>query len=1199
MTPKIPIPHLLLRFLYTYSFFTVFCLFSSFAQQQEQDSAAVSRVFYILSNTGPGAGMATLPLLESVAGDSQNDISATLILPGNITPSHGFPEVEPLRQNTREFLRKNLLQPLENFNGNIIFTPGINEWTGGSPENLDDLESFLQDNSNGKFLPNDGCPVEDIEINDEVALITVDSQWYLQDWDRSSDYNVECDIRTKERFFIEVKDALKDNFGKVKIIAVHHPVLTSSQTGVFNKIFPFSRQDFQNPLYRELRRRLETLASQFDDVIFVSGNDANLQYLHNGRNPQIISATAAGTTPAKTTKDAHFASEAPGYAKLRVFKNGTSNLEFFSLNPSGKTLLFSKKIPQERNTKIELEGAGWEKLGKTHSASIYSPEETQKSNFYRFLWGDRYRNVYNTKIEVPVLLLDTIYGGLTPIKEGGGQQSRSIRFINEDDHEYTLRALRKSATQYIQADLAPTTFIGDRIDNSYPQRLVLDYFTTSQPYAKFALDNFAEALDLPHIKPQIYYVPRQPALEIHNDEYGDELYELQAHAGSENKSFAQFEEPQDILSSFDLLEELREDPQARVNQEEYIKARLFDMLIGDWDRHQDNWRWAEYEDETGKTYTPIPRDRDQAFSKYDGPLIRLIKLAEPRLRKMQTYDEDIDSIKWFNWSGYPLDLQVLYQTRWEQWEEQVKLIQNTITNEQIQQAFAELPAAAQDHTIEEIKQNLKKRRANMMGIARNYYEHLQKFKVITGTDEDENFEIIRQNDGKTEIIQQSEGEEIFRQTYNSEETEDIWIYGMAGDDRFTTSGEGDNLINIKVLGGPGKDTYNFQNKRKVKLYDFKSAENEILQPGSRKLLVNSYKINNFNYKKFKYNIFKTVPYVNFETDAGFTLSAEAIWTKYGLVNNPFQARHKLLANYYFATRGFAVRYHGEFAHLFYNWNFGFTARYTSPNYGMNYFGAGSETIYDKDEVDRDYNRLKIQKWHFSPALIWRNDAGSVFDIGLSVDAYKVEYEAATYLGEILTPENDIFDQQFYAGAEANYRFYSKNSSAFPRLGSDIRLTTGYKKSIDEAKNELGYLEPSVSLNYPISSNGYMVFATKLGGEVIFGENYEIYHAATIGGNRSLRGYRNHRFNGKQAFYHSTDVRSALGVWENNFLPFIYGLTAGFDYGRVWVPEEDSHKWHSNYGGSIWISAGLALTGNIGLYHGGDGNRLSLMLNFKY
>lgn len=1156
----------------------------------------ISHIFYLTANTGNSK---QTDVLDAILKVSQDYKPESLLLLGNVMSKKGYPQQEPKREKAQEFLRKDLLRPLKGFEGKVIFIPGVNEWKQNTPQSLDDLETFLQENSDKDFLPDDGCPVEDIEVNDDIALITVDSQWYFEDWDESSMFNVECDIRTRERFFIEIKDALKDNFGKVKIIAVHHPILSSSSTGIFHRVFPFSRQNFQNPLYQEFRKTLETLASQFDDVIFVSGNHANLQYLSNGRNPQIISGTAAEFTPANADQEDHFASDAPGYAKLTVFKDGSSTINFFSAAASDQKKLFTKEIPRERTTKIELEGATWKNLGETYSASIYTPEETRKSEIYRLLWGKHYRQIYSTKVEVPVLLLDTVDGGLKPIKEGGGQQSRSIRFINKNENEYTLRALRKSPTRYIQADLLPTTFVGDRIDNTFPQRLVRDYFTTSHPYAKFALDNFEEALDLPHIKPQIFYVPRQPALDIHNDEYGSELYELQAHAGSENRSFAQFGKPQEILSTFDLLEELRENPEAKVDQEKYIKARLFDMLIGDWDRHQDNWRWAEHEDDKGTFYVPIPRDRDQSFSTYDAPLIRLIKLAEPRLRKMQTFDEDIANVKWFNWPGYPLDLQILFKSNWEEWEKQVNIIQQTITDDQIKTAFAELPPAVQDQTIEDIKRKLKGRRDNLMNIARKYFEHLQEFTMITGTDEDEKFEITRRKNGSTEIVQVSDNKEIFRHSYRPEETKEIWLYGMAGEDIFQVAGSGDDSIILRVLGGPGKDIYDFQSKKRVKLYDFKHEENEIVQSGSRRLLVDSYEINNFHFKKFRYSTFKALPYANFETDAGFTLGAEAIWTKYGLVNNPFQARHELLANYYFATSGFSVRYRSEFAHLFYDWNLGITARYTSPNYTFNYFGSGNETRYDARAVDRDYNRVRIQRWHFSPALIWRNDAGSTINIGTSLESYRVEYETSSYLGKVFAPENDLFDRQLYAGAEANYRFYSKENKAFPSLGSDIRFTTGYKKSIDGAGNEFAYLEPSISINYPLIPSGYAVLATKVGGEAIFGDNYEIYHAAAIGGNRSLRGYRNHRFNGKQSFYHSTDLRSALGLWKNRFLPFVYGVTAGFDYGRVWIPGEDTERWHSNYGGSLWISAGLAVTGNIGLYHGGDGNRISVMLNFKY
>ena len=70
------------------------------------------------------------------------------------------------------------------------------------------------------------------------------------------------------------------------------------------------------------------------------------------------------------------------------------------------------------------------------------------------------------------------------------------------------------------------------------------------------------------------------------------------------------------------------------------------MLIGDWDRHEDQWRWALFEKEDGtEICKPIPRDRDQAFSKYDGTMISFLTRAIPGLRKMQTYGEDLRSVK--------------------------------------------------------------------------------------------------------------------------------------------------------------------------------------------------------------------------------------------------------------------------------------------------------------------------------------------------------------------------------------------------------------------------------------------------------------------------------------------------------------------------------------------------------------------------
>ena len=51
----------------------------------------------------------------------------------------------------------------------------------------------------------------------------------------------------------------------------------------------------------------------------------------------------------------------------------------------------------------------------------------------------------------------------------------------------------------------------------------------------------------------------------------------------------------------------------------FLKARLFDMMIGDWDRHRRQWRWAKFERRAG--WQPIPEDRDTAFSRYEGVIL--------------------------------------------------------------------------------------------------------------------------------------------------------------------------------------------------------------------------------------------------------------------------------------------------------------------------------------------------------------------------------------------------------------------------------------------------------------------------------------------------------------------------------------------------------------------------------------------------
>ena len=91
---------------------------------------------------------------------------------------------------------------------------------------------------------------------------------------------------------------------------------------------------------------------------------------------------------------------------------------------------------------------------------------------------------------------------------------------------------------------------------------------------------------------------------------------------------------------------MREDNDHTVNQEAVLRARLLDMLIADWDRHFDQWRWTTRDTGQGKSYIPIPRDRDQAFFYSDGLIVRYI--SRKRLTFLKGLQYDIPKINELN-----------------------------------------------------------------------------------------------------------------------------------------------------------------------------------------------------------------------------------------------------------------------------------------------------------------------------------------------------------------------------------------------------------------------------------------------------------------------------------------------------------------------------------------------------------------------
>lgn len=1199
---------------------------------QEED---IAHSFYLIGDAGNsplGAKSVALSALEKALNKAPKQ-STVLFLGDNIYPK-GMPAKSEEGRAFAEHQLNMQTDVVKDFEGEAIFIPGNHDWYSNGLKGLKRQEKYIEDRlGKNTFLPENGCPIEKVDVSDDITMIIIDSEWYVTNWDKHPTINDDCEIKTRFKFFEELEGLIKKARGKTTIIAIHHPMFTNgSHGGEYSfgshmKPFPIlgtlknvlretsgvSPADIQHKRYHTLKKRLVTLAQENDKVVFVSGHDHNLQYIFEDNLPQIISGSGSKETPTRTVAGGQFSYGIQGYARLDVLKDGASYVRFYSAKDE-KVVFQTQVLSKNRETEM----ANYPKeFPNEIKASVYSEEEVTKGKFHRKFWGERYRKYYGVKVNAPTVNLDTLFGGLKPYRKGGGHQSKSLHLIHDNGKRYVMRAIRKSAVVYLQAMAFKDQYIEGQFDGTTTERLLLDFYTGSHPYAPFVTGKLSDAVDLFHTNPVLYYVPKQSALKEFNAVFGDELYMIEEHVSDSHNNLESFGFTKSIESTDDLMKKLRKDEKYKVDEEAFLRARLFDMAIGDWDRHTDQWRWAEFKENGKVVYKPIPRDRDQAFSIMgDGALMKFATRVVPPLKLMEGFDENVRNVKGFNFSPFSLDMMLLNQTSKEQWEAQVAFIQKNLTDKVIHEAFKDFPAEVQTETVTKIKWVLKERLKNLPEIADAYYKVLNKKVLIKGTDKDDLFEIERMANGNTKIsafrIKKGEkGTRFFEKTFNRNETKEVWIYGLDDKDIFKVFGEGSDYIMVRLVGGQNKDTYTIENGKKVKFYDYKSKENEITTTKGGKNLTDDYETNIYDYSKPKNNTNQFVPTLGANPDDGLKIGFVNTYTTYGFERNPFTSQHTVSGAYYFATSGFELNYNAEFAKVVGNWNLALDAKFTSPNYAVNYFGFGNSTPNpeaDEDDgldVDLNYNRVKIRTLKASPSLIWRGDLGASFRVGVSYESNEVDRTMGRFVDVPNVLPNSVFDNQDFYGVNAKYEYANADNAAFPTMGMRVAFEAGYKNNVSTSKG-FGYVIPELSFDYKLIPSGQLVFATKSRGHFNLGNDFEFYQAANTGAKTGLRGYRNERFIGKSAFAQSTDLRLNLRKVKTGLLPLNIGIYGGFDIGRVWIdddmvatPMHNSDDWNTSIGGGIFANLAQITTLNISAFNSDDGLRLAFRVGFGF
>src|SRR5687768_4752105 len=153
----------------------------------------------------------------------------------------------------------------------------------------------------------------------------------------------------------------------------------------------------------------------------------------------------------------------------------------------------------------------------SHSKTVIAGEQYGTSSFHQWKWGRHYRKEWITPVQIPILNLDTVSGGLTPYTAGGGRQSKSLRLKDAQGREYVLRSIDKTFTGALP-EIYHNTFI---------EKIANDQVSIAHPYAAVTIPIMAEAAKIYHTKPIIRWVPQQKALDSFNKDFGNNLYLLE------------------------------------------------------------------------------------------------------------------------------------------------------------------------------------------------------------------------------------------------------------------------------------------------------------------------------------------------------------------------------------------------------------------------------------------------------------------------------------------------------------------------------------------------------------------------------------------------------------------------------------------------------------------------------------------------
>jgi len=1159
---------------------------------------------------------------SSLRKDSKNQ---SVVFLGNSFSKDGLPDEESKEFKVIDKSIEDCIEKLKENTDKVYFVPGNSEWYDGhnyTVSALDNVEDYLQSKVKGKniFVPSHGCgEPKVVELTDDLLLLLIDSQWVLQGDASGERKRSGCDMDSEGELVTFIQQVLSKNKDKNVIISAHHPVYSNGRTGgnygAASHLLPLpilgsaitgvkkisgGPQKFGHPQYEAYRTAIELAISNFEGIIHASAHDQNMQYLNENDDHYIVAGSGANVDFVRKGGKAEFAAMEMGFAKITHTKDLELWLEFYTADPENpkvaksiyKKRLYKKEVIDYSDKAVYKDLDNYPTSVKTKGSELYD-----KGNFGI---GKGYRTEWGTEIEAPILLLDEFEGGLTPVQQGGGFQTTSLRLENPEGRQWVVRSIDKDVKKIIPPELRGTII----------QSFLQDGIAVAHPYGALVIPGLAEAAKIYHANPKLVWLPKQKSLGDYNLGVADRLFLMEERPGGNMLGHPTYGGAKKSVSTPELVENLLKNDKHMVDQEYVLRARLLDLLIGDWDRHDDQWRWGIYEEENQpgkKIYRCIPRDRDQVFFKDDGILSYIASRPyfSPQLRK---FDDEIDFLSGLAFNARHFDRHFVSQLNEDVFVSIAEDLQKSITDEVIEEAFSDWPKSIYEINGDKIIDKLKVRRGNLVNIAKDLYKYLSKEVTVVGTYGHNIFDVTAlpndQLDVKAYHLDDEKKELIWSRIVSGKDCNELRLYGLKKDDVFNFYGDEKSSIIVRLVGGSGDDVVNNESDFKVIAYDRKDGM-DLKGKEVKSKLKDQKGINRFNRKDWKLNRSLHFPMIGFYTDEGIGINYNVWWQQNGFRKDPYKSNHMLSVGYFSSNNAFVGNYAGHWPTAFApTWGLRLNAKATGPTFTQFFYGLGNEYIkfdelFPNEEEAGGTSFHIVRGTHFDINPNIEKDLGNnrILNINPSVEYYNLddglnnEDESRFIFFDEANRTDADFESKLYSGLGIHYISDRVNSPMLPTRGYIFTLGADYKQSLSDSQYSNLTFSSNIKAYIPFSPTHKVVLATSIGGAYTLGD-YEFFHANYLSSQSQLRGYKTNRFGGDGIVYHATDLRVKLLQGNGSFKAGV-GLFGSFDYGRAFLDGENINDWHTSYGGGVYLTPLDMIGFKIGYYVGEDDTQLSI------